>query len=250
MIAPTIRVATLNCRNTADRWPERRGLLIDQLAELQPDVIGLQELRHFPSQAGWIAGQAGWRTRKPHWLAATYKTGLFWFWEGIAILTRLPILERQMLRLAGDHRVAGFARVRLPDGGVLDFYNTHLGGPGDVKRGQAQAVLEWMGARPGAPQVLVGDFNATPGSATIELLSPPLRSAYASVHGAEPARTVPTPLRRSADPSRGLVLDYIFVNDALQVHDAAVAFDRAAEDDPGLYPSDHFGLVATVSRRR
>jgi hypothetical protein len=32
----------------------------------------------------------------------------------------------------------------------------------------------------------------------------------------------------------------------VQVESCRVAFDRPAEDDPSLYPSDHLGLVARL----
>lgn len=251
MSTSTIRVATLNCRNAVDRWPKRARLLIEQLVELEPDVIGLQELRHFfPSQAKWIAREVGSRTARAHWLHTTYKSGLWWFWEGIGILSRLPILERGGLRLTGQNRVANYTRLRLPDGAVLDVYNTHLATGGkELKKAQVQAVLQWMARRPGTPQVLVGDFNAAPSSPSIAYACQTLRSACVLANGAEPARTVPTPLRRTADPSWGVVMDYIFVNGAVDVHEARVTFDRPAADDPSLYASDHFGLAATISVR-
>ncbi len=241
----------MNCRNAVDGWPKRARLLVDQLVELAPDVIGLQELRHFfPSQAKWIAGQVGLRTGEAHWLHTTYKSGLWWLWEGIGILSRLPIVERDDLLLAGDNRVANFARLRLADGRLLDVYNTHLAREGaDVRKAQVQTILQWMGRRPGTPQVLVGDFNATPSAQSIRLACQSLCSAFMAANGAEPARTVPTPLRRVADPSWGVVLDYIFVNDAVDVHEAKVTFDKPAADDPRLYPSDHFGLVASITIR-
>ena len=37
-------VATLNIRNLADRWDERLPLLLADMAALQPDVMGLQEV--------------------------------------------------------------------------------------------------------------------------------------------------------------------------------------------------------------
>ena len=244
-------MATLNCRNAVDRWPKRSKLVVDQLVELNPHVIGLQELRHFlPSQAKWIARQVGVRTGRAHWLHTTYKTGVLWFWEGIGILSRLPIVERDHLRLAGENRVATFGRVRLPGGGVLDVYNTHLAENGpEVRKAQVEAILEWMGRRPDIPQILLGDFNATPGSLSIQRACRTLRSACAAANGAEPARTVPTPLRRAADPSWGAVMDYILVSEAVEVLDATLAFDKPAPDDPRLYPSDHFGLAATVAIR-
>ena len=43
------------------------------------------------------------------------------------------------------------------------------------------------------------------------------------------------------------MLDYVFVNDRVAVHDAWLAFDRPSPADPGLYPSDHLGVAASVS---
>jgi endonuclease/exonuclease/phosphatase family metal-dependent hydrolase len=41
-------------------------------------------------------------------------------------------------------------------------------------------------------------------------------------------------------------LDYIWVRGPIRVQSCRVVFDRPAVDDPTLYPSDHFGLVATL----
>jgi hypothetical protein len=55
---PTILVATLNIRNIADRWPERLSLLLADMAALQPDVMGLQEVV-FAVQQDRLLGAAG-----------------------------------------------------------------------------------------------------------------------------------------------------------------------------------------------
>ena len=79
-------------------------------------------------------------------------------------------------------------------------------------------------ARPPLPAILMGDLNARPGSPTIELLSRRLRSAHFVVHGHEPTRTVPTPLRRSAT-GEGSVLDFSHSwVDSLQLVAALVTF--------------------------
>ena len=39
-----LHVATLNIRNLADRWDERLPLLLADMAALQPDLLGLQEV--------------------------------------------------------------------------------------------------------------------------------------------------------------------------------------------------------------
>lgn len=242
-----IRVATLNCRNTADRWRSRAPLLVGQLVELSPDVVGLQELRRFPSQARAI----GRRAAAGQLLLdqfRSYKTGLLGLWEGVAVLSRLPVLERAKLTLGGQSRVAQRVTVAAGDG-VLDFYNTHLASKGEeVRTAQVQRLLDWMGGRSSVPQVLVGDFNARPNAPSIQLLATRLRSAYAAVHGQEPEKTVPTPLRVGAT-GRGSVLDYIFVNPLVEVHEAWRTFEEADPADEHLVASDHYGLAAVISLR-
>ncbi|HWC11717.1 MAG TPA: endonuclease/exonuclease/phosphatase family protein [Acidimicrobiales bacterium] len=242
-----IRVGTLNCRNTADRWRSRAPLLVRQLVELRPDVIGLQELRRFPSQAGSIARRA-LAADFPVEQYRAHKTGLYALWEGIAVLSRLPVVDRAKLRLGGQNRVA--QRVTVAAGGeLLDFYNTHLASEGEQLRvRQAQRLLEWMAERASLPQVLVGDFNARPSAPSIQLLTATLRSAYAAVHGEEPDRTVPTPLRIGAS-GPGSTLDFVFVGPLIEVHEAWRTFEEADPADEHLVASDHYGLAATFSVR-
>lgn len=241
--ATAVVVGTLNVRHTADRWAARAPLLLEQLEELDPDIIGLQEVRRLPGQARWIATAVARRggLQQQAWEVRTaYKTGVKRLWEGIAVLSRLPIIGHARLRLGADSRVAQRVTVGLPHGPALDVYNVHLADGGeDVRTAQAGRLLAWMDERPDVPTVLVGDLNSRPGSAPVRALTTRLRSAYALVHGSEPPRTVP----------RGPVLDYILVDDRIVVADAWVTFDRPDSGDPQLLPSDHFGLAASVSVR-
>jgi len=248
-----IRVATLNLRNTSDRWKKRAPLLLDQLAELRPDVIALQEVRVPADQARWIVDRVNARLDDgggPYAFFQTNKAGLQGKFEGIAIMSRLPFEEQEWLDLHGGGRVAQRARLRLPGGGPLDVYNTHLHherDAGELRLAQAQRILDWMAEHPEAPRVLAGDFNALRGEPPIALISNGLRSAYAAVHGREPERTVPTPLSAewgTADPH---VIDYIFVGDGIEVGNAWLTFDRIDPADPRLCASDHYGLAADIS---
>ncbi len=78
------------------------------------------------------------------------------------------------------------------------------------------------------------------------------RSALLEANGAEPAVTWPSGLEGPAIDTDGepSCLDYIWLRGPVGVEAARVVFDRPAVDDPGLLPSDHFGLSATCAGSR
>lgn len=247
-----IRVATLNLRNTADRWPERRGMLFDQLASLSPSIIGLQELRRPSAQPRHLVRATNARFRDGGYrLYPAWKTGPRRLWEGVGVLTQLPVIDAERIDLGSGDRVAQRVTVALDDGVLLDFYNTHLSHEeqATVERlTQVEMILRTMRRWPGRPSVLVGDLNAVPGEAAIRLLRETLRSAYAAIHEREPNLTVPAPLSDTWG-REAKVIDYIFVNDRIRVLDAWVTFDAVADHDPRLSASDHYGLAATIRVR-
>lgn len=201
-----------------------------------------------PDQARWIAGEVAGVSdgRLRYRCHRRPKTGAAGLWEGIGVLSRVPVVSTAWIDLGAQHRVAQRVTVRAPEG-TLDVYNAHLGLGGEALRSdQAQRILDWMDGRRPGPAVLTGDLNARPGSATIDLLSGRLRSAHLVFHGCEPSRTVPTPLRRQAATGAGSVLDYVFVNEMVEVCGAGIAFD---EVDGTLCASDHYGVVADLTLR-
>lgn len=245
----TIRIGTLNLRNT-DRWWSRSGLLVDQMVELRPDIIGLQEVRPLSRQANWLVNEVNKAISPPYYrIFQQRKTGcLMRFWEAIAVMTRLPVEERNGLDLRGGNRVAQRVRVRLPGGGLMDFYNTHLHhskAAGDLRLRQAQRILNWMESRQGVAQALVGDFNADPGEPPLELISRHLRSAYLMRHGAEIV-TSPAPLSLLWGKEER-VIDFVFVNELVEVREAWRTFEATDPDNPRISASDHYGIATDVA---
>jgi endonuclease/exonuclease/phosphatase family metal-dependent hydrolase len=241
----TVRVATLNLRNIADRWPERIPLLLADMAALQPDVIGLQEVV-FAVQQDRILGAAG---------EGRYVSRRGWAGRpeyGNAVLVRAPLDAGEGERLDLDHRRSAYrVPVGLPSGGQLDFVVTHLHHevPDEAIRAEQAATLAGWLADVDGPLVVVGDFNAEPvEEAYRRMLDAGFTSAFAAANGAEPPVTWPSGIQApgmdvDGDPG---CLDYIWVRGAITVESCALAFDRPAVDDPTLYPSDHLGLSARL----
>lgn len=259
-----LTVVTINIFSDLSRWEERRGLLADSLTRLSADVIAVQEASVPGQTARWLAQ----RTGMPY-LHFTPKTGQEGQNEGIALLSRLPFENQIMLPLGGQERVAQAVQVRQGEQSWV-IANTHLfWQPGDSPERvrQVERLQNWLAESAGAlPVVVCGDFNAEPQSAAVQRMH---RGGYTSahrvVHGVEPLFTTPTPLPRSkrlllANLVRFLpylrlkdlrlgyrgTLDYIFVNERVEVLDCRVALDQPAPNNPQIYPSDHFGLVAEL----
>ena len=245
----SLHVATLNIRNLADRWDERLPLLLADMAALQPDLMGLQEVV-YPLQQDRLIGAAGERR---------YETHRAWAGRpeyGNALLVREGLSTDAVERLElGLNRSALRTLVRLPEATVL-MAVTHLHHvPADEaeRDDQARQLLEWIeeGAATDA-QVVVGDFNAEPDEpAADRIRSSGYRSAFAEANGADPPVTWPSGLQApgmdtDGDPG---CLDYIWVRGGIRVVSARLAFDRPAVGDPTLYPSDHIGLSAELSIR-
>lgn len=251
-----MRIATLNVRHDADRWPERLPVVVNTLRESAADVIALQEVALRVDQADAIAHglNAHLPAQAPPYRVLVQPKQGFRPREGIAVLTRLPIRAHERLALDGARRVA--QRVRVDAGGwTLDVVNAHLHHlPRDseaVRLAQMRAILHWMERQPfpAGGWVLLGDMNAKPGSVTIQAAQERLISAYDAVHGGPPSQTFPTPLPpHHAHPP--VTIDFIFCDpDGITAADAWLIGDTPHPDDAALYASDHYGLAAVLEPR-
>jgi endonuclease/exonuclease/phosphatase family metal-dependent hydrolase len=243
-----LRVATLNILNLADRWEERLPLLLADTAALRPDLLGLQEVV-YPMQQDRLLSAAtpddydihrGWAGRPEY---------------GNSLLVRAPLAAGESERLdLGHQRAAHRVVVALPGGASLLAAVTHLHHrvpDAALRDGQVAALVAWLdAASPTTAQVVMGDFNAdVEEPAYHRMIEAGFRSAFAEANGDEPARTWPSGLQAPAmdtdgDPS---CLDYVWIRGRARAEDARLWADRAAAHDATLFPSDHLGVVATVT---
>ncbi len=159
---------------------ERLRAIAQVLRDLDPDLVGLQEAFIAEDRALLREALAG--TRLAHdvrFPGATVGNGLW-------ILSAHPIVESWFHRYRDGGRWyrlwqgdwwagkgVGLARVALPGGGVVDFYDTHaLAGRGNaddpaVRMRQMDELARFVAAsRHGSgPAFVVGDLNALPTSA-------------------------------------------------------------------------------------
>jgi endonuclease/exonuclease/phosphatase family metal-dependent hydrolase len=257
-----ITVATINLRNRADRWRERRHLLVNQIGDAEPDLIALQEVYLPMRQGQWLRNQINVRReqvgKRPYRLFLCRKRHLIGgYYEGIGILTKLPVRYKDTINLGYGGRVAMRINVELPSHQTLDFVSVHLHHEplaDEIRNEQAMILTGWLTSKGHIPfQIVAGDFNEAPGGIAIKKMKQGFRSAFEMVHGREPYATFPTALCLRPDGNGNLVtdleakcLDYIFVTSGLQVSKATLICDQPSSEDPTLYPSDHVGLLTTI----
>jgi sphingomyelin phosphodiesterase 2 len=185
--ARTLRIVTFNIADaygfTTNR-PERMRGIAATLTELDPDIVGFQEAFVAADREILLDALSGSRLRYAvHYPCATTGNGLF-------TVSAWPIEEAYFHRFAENaswYRIwegdwwagkgVGLARIRLPEGTLVDFYNTHAqAGRGhptryiEVRTSQMEGLAGFVNAtrtRTG-PAFVVGDFNTGPGRADFE----------------------------------------------------------------------------------
>lgn len=263
----TFRAATLNIWNRMGPWEERLVAIRAGLEALAPDVIGLQEVLRFPGfdQGALIAEGLGYEVV---WGHASDNHG---YPMGNAILSRWPVVREEVVALpdggSDESRSLVFAELRSPYG-PIPFFSTHLNWKshhGHVRVLQVKAIADAIEARVGAgsfPPVVVGDFNADPDADEIRFLKGLtglggpcvyFADAFGVAGDGSPGttyskrNTFAEPLR---EPERRI--DYVFVRGPDDVQRGEPRDARVCFDEPigGVYPSDHFGVVATITAGR
>jgi endonuclease/exonuclease/phosphatase family metal-dependent hydrolase len=243
-------VATLNLFNRMGDWERRAPLVIDQLEKLAPDVIAFQEVDLMLDQGMTIARQINQRLgERPHYrIKHAASPGKQVSYHGIGTLSRLELLEHEVLDLMTFERVAQRTVFRVGDREFV-FVNTHLHHPPEAQQERVQQLeylLGWLDRdQRGLPLVIAGDFNSYVEEKAVALMKSRYRSAFEAANGREPEKTWPTPVN-NFDNSPAGTLDYIYVSEEFTIKEAGLAFDEPSQEDLNVYPSDHLGLFARL----
>ncbi len=262
-----LRVVTLNIWNNQGPWPERLRLIRRELPTLDAHLVGLQEVLHLdaggaPDQAQAIADGLGYYAA---FASAWHIGGGLQF--GNALLSRFPIAAAQSFYLPteeGDEtRGLLFCSVDAPCGRIPVFV-THLSWQlhkSDIRQQQVAflaAKVRELAPLDGFPPIVMGDFNAEPESDEIRYLrgynarlgrSVYFADCFAAAGDGSPghtfARRNPFALR-AHEPNRRL--DYIFSRGPDRQLRGEPLSARLCFHQPekGIFPSDHFGVLAEI----
>ncbi|HYC75392.1 endonuclease/exonuclease/phosphatase family protein [Brevundimonas sp.] len=235
-------------------WSERSPHMADQIAFLDPDLLGLQEAQ--PHQVRYLAarmpGYDHYGLGRDDGVSGEAAT-LFWKrdrYEQVLAETLwcspTPAVPSKGWDAAYPRTVTRVLLRDRRDGRLLDVRNTHFDHVGVVAREQCAELVSSLapaeadGAR--AEVVLMGDFNTGPDTAPYRrILASGLRDARAiSPIDFGPAGTFNA--FDIANDNAGVAIDHVFVGPGLAVERFAVPTDSFG----GRVISDHFPVVADL----
>lgn len=255
----TLRVATFNIRCPSDKapndWESRIPRIKTVLEKYQPVLIGLQEATLKQIEA--IIDQSDWgyigkgRTdgvAEGEFSCIFYRKSQFecleqqTFW-----LSETPEVPGSRSWDTGCTRVCTWGRFQERGSGrQLIFVNTHLDHRSlEARENGAKLIKQRIaGIQGDLPVILTGDFNAFPDEASVQLL----RSTYKDcVDSSQTAPVGPTGTYHAYDPTEEKLnrppIDYILVSQNVAVHSCQTITDQM----DGLYPSDHFPVLAEIT---
>ncbi|MFC4314453.1 endonuclease/exonuclease/phosphatase family protein [Steroidobacter flavus] len=250
-----LRVMTFNVRlltgnDGANKWDARRDLVAEMLRSEDPDVIGTQEL--FKQQGDDIV------ERLPEfvWFGVGRRggdedehMGVFYRKDRLRVLASGNFWLSDTPDVVGSRtwgnlypRMVTWARFeRIADGARFTFYNTHfpyrdIDEPARVRC--AELIRDRLAKLPAREQViLVGDFNTTSDSRAHSSLAASLTDAWI----AAPKRSGPEGTFHGFTGKPEKRIDWILFRGVQPTSVKTVTTHR-----DGLYPSDHFPVVADL----
>lgn len=276
----TLKVLTLNIWHDQSPWPDRARLIRQWIERLEPDLIGFQEVLvgEGVDQVRELVGRSDDREHDhthyyTHYGPAMTLPDRTHLRFGNAIASRWPIVDPEEMRLPdrGDWESRAALRVTVDSPhGPIGFTCTHLHwqfNHGYVREKQVALVAEnaWR-QRPenGFPPIIVGDFNAEPGSDEIRYMTG-LHSLGGKSVAFLDAWQVAGDHALPGEQGQGITwsnrnpyarvefeprrrIDYIFVG--LPGRDGVGAIESCRvvcdEDDADVWPSDHFGVFSEL----
>lgn len=278
MLDRPLRVFTANIYNYAADYSRREAVLRRAILDLDADVLAFQEAGRKPTgphQVEELLDGTGYHIH--HQFDGRSGPGTL---DGVCIASRWPATRTESLDLLQNARTGNYPWAALmvtvhgpaPIGDFL-FVNAkpcwqlHLESERERQIVDIVAVIERRASRKNFPTVIAGDFDAAPDRASIRFLTGRQSLAGTSTQyldtwemagDGSPGFTWTTrnPLvaeiapRWTGQDSHHRRIDYVFVGSAfLTERPVKVVSCRVVLDQPvdGVWPSDHFGVLAEIT---
>lgn len=217
------------------------------LNKLDADIIGMQEctpkwLRHLEKDYGkeyeiFNVYRAAhnhestpilWKKDKFNCL----DKGCFW-------LSDTPEVESEGWCEWKCNRICTWAKLQeMKSGNVFLFMNTHFGFGDSCQTKSVKLMHEYILKLGNYPTVITGDFNMRPNYPAYKDMS----ALYRDVNMATTKDIGNTFHGYKPEKNKEDLIDYCFINKGFQ----PVGYRRIIDKAWGLYPSDHYGIQATI----
>lgn len=232
--------------------------MIANIVELDPDIIGLQEINEsltgggLDNQAKVIADSLSSHFGIPYYYYYEF-THLAWyeeFREFVGIISKYPIEETGFFPLVPGvfPRKVVWTKINTPIG-TVNVFNTHLSAfnLSQIRIQQVQQIISFVDSiesnHPAVASILTGDFNDTPNETSIQQLTNTGTDTfyvitYAYVNPGDPGYTVP-----SDQPSSKI--DYVFIKNTgkIEPFESDVVMNQPYA--PNKYCSDHLAVLTS-----
>ena len=255
-----LKFATFNIWNKQTMWDQRLDAICEEIKNINPDIIALQEVKSFLEEKGALnaAQQIANRIEYPFCIFREYPDSPD---EGLAILSKLPLLQAKAI-WDTEFNEENYCALRIVinyGGTTYGFTNVHLNWRSpEIRLKQIQTVNKWISEDFKSVEILSGDFNDNPNSNIHRYLQGSLWVDTAEFYeNTNLVKAKPTldfknnnhliKLNSSIDQHR---YDWILikVNEAkhtLEIHSVDV-FANYPSKSLQIFPSDHYGVVITT----
>lgn len=240
-----------------EHLPERLDLIAEQVKNISPEFITLQEVpwtRTTRSAARYLAEKTGMNYV---YLPANGNRWTIFFTEGEAILSKYPLKDVEFVELfprAGffEHRVA-LKTTAVSPWGKIHIVSTHLtNGDPKVNQLQAQNLYQYVSGIKDGNVIIAGDFNATENSPQIYFLGNVWIDTYRNVNPYLPGFTCCVDYL-NASPEDNILekrIDFIFMApDKVNPSPIVIESQRAMVlpywvGNQQLWASDHIAVLS------
>ena len=255
--APVLRVASYNLRmdteaDSLNAWTYRKDNVNALIRFRDFDMFGtqegfqhqLQDILRMSEYAFIGAGRDDGKTAGEH-SAIFYKKDRFEVLDqGNFWLRETPDVPGKGWDATCCNRICSWGKFKDKESGKTFFYfNVHFDHQGVVARQESGKLMvaRIKEIAKGEPVICTGDFNSTPDTEQIQLLSEFLNDSRA-VTQEPPYGPEGTFNRRFANPVGAGRIDYIFVSDGIDV----LRYASLTDNNGMFYPSDHIPVMAEL----
>lgn len=253
-----MKIITLNLRNfTDDHWNERLPLIGKDIIKYGAGILAFQEVRGYVNSSnGKDMAQQVQDYLREHGVLYPYLVEQkamdypdIEAWEGLAILSKLPISDwgYEKLDLGGNEdknkRIMLWARFDLENGPIY-VSNNHFSYVSTQAQANTKQVISILNrSQFKYPGLLVGDLNVAPTNPAIAYITD---NNWIDIWAQKRPEEINYGFTFAAGNATERI-DYQFKNQYFveEVRDIDLGFTQM-DPDTGQYPSDHYGVIVTL----